>query len=86
VSSSTMIHVRVDPETKSKAKGILDELNISLSEAFKLYLKQIILHKGIPFEVKIPTALTDRTLRKSEAGQGLHKVSGVDELFQELND
>lgn len=86
MSSSIMVHVRVDPETKSKAKSILDELNISLSEAFKLYLRQIILHKGIPFEVKIPTALTDKTLRKSEAGQKLHRVSGVDELFQELND
>jgi DNA-damage-inducible protein J len=85
MSSSAMVHVRVDPETKSKAKHILDALDMSLSEAFKLYLRQIILHKGIPFEIKIPTSLTDQTLRKSETGRELHRVSGVDELFQELN-
>ncbi len=34
-----------------------------MSEAISLYLAQITLHKGIPFEVKIPNALTARTLK-----------------------
>ena len=51
-----------------------------------MYLSQITLHKGIPFEVKIPNSLTARTLQQSEEGKELHTVSNVDELFQELDD
>jgi glyoxylate reductase len=76
---------RVDPEIKRNAKKILSTLHISMSEAISLYLTQITLNKGIPFEIKIPNNLTAKTLKDSENGKELHKVSDVDELFQELN-
>jgi DNA-damage-inducible protein J len=56
-----------------------------MSEAISLYLTQITLNKGIPFEIKIPNKLTAKTLKDSENGKELHKVSDVDVLFQELN-
>jgi DNA-damage-inducible protein J len=49
-----------------------------------MYLTQVTLHKGIPFDIKIPNELTAETIRKSEAGIELHTVNSVDELFQEL--
>jgi DNA-damage-inducible protein J len=55
-----------------------------MSEAIKLFLRQVALQKGIPFEIKIPNALTDRVLRESEEGINLQKVSNVDQLFEEL--
>ena len=42
-------------------------------------------NKGIPFEIKIPNKLTAKTLKDSENGKELHKVSDVNALFQELN-
>ena len=85
MANSTTIQARVDVDTKKKAKGILDALDISMSEAITMFLRQIIFHRGIPFDLKIPNELTAKTLRDSEAGKGLHKVDSVDELFQELN-
>ena len=35
-------------------RNILKKLNISMSEAISMYLSQITLHNGIPFELKIP--------------------------------
>lgn len=35
-------------------------------------------------EIKISNELTAETIRKSEAGQKLHQVNSVDELFNEL--
>jgi len=81
---ATTVQVRVDKQTKSQAQKIFRVLDISMSEAVKLFLRQVALHRGIPFDVKIPNALTDKTLRESEAGIDLHRVSGVDELFEEL--
>ncbi|MHC4434028.1 MAG: type II toxin-antitoxin system RelB/DinJ family antitoxin [Planctomycetota bacterium] len=81
----TTIQVRLDKRTKEQAQKVLRMLDISMSEAVKLFLRQVALQRGIPFEIKIPNALTDRTLRESEEGIDLHKVSSVDQLFEELD-
>jgi DNA-damage-inducible protein J len=85
MAKTATIQTRVDPEIKRNAQKILSTLNISMSEAISIYLTQITLNKGIPFEIKIPNKLTARTLKESENRKELHKVSDVDELFQELN-
>jgi len=55
-----------------------------MSEAISMYLSQITIHKGIPFEIKIPNEVTAKTLKDAENGNDLHQVDFVDELFQEL--
>ncbi len=85
MANGTTIQARIDADTKQKAKGILDTLGVSMSEAISLYFRQIILHRGIPFDVKIPNELTAKVLADSEKGRGLHKASNVDELFEELD-
>jgi DNA-damage-inducible protein J len=81
---ATTVQVRVDKQTKNQAQRIFRVLDISMSEAVKLFLRQVALHRGIPFDIKIPNALTDKTLRESEEGIDLHRVSSVDQLFEEL--
>ena len=85
MAKTATIQTRIDPEIKRNAQKILSALNISMSEAISLYLTQITLNKGIPFEIKIPNKLTAKILKDSENGKDLHKVSDVDELFRELN-
>jgi addiction module RelB/DinJ family antitoxin len=48
------IYTRVDPETKEQAEAILNQLGIPMSNAIGMFLKQIVLHRGIPFEMKLP--------------------------------
>ena len=85
MAKTAIIQTRVDPKIKENAQIILKKLNISMSEAISMYLSQIALHNGIPFELKIPNKLTAKTLRDAENGKNLHKVDSVDELFQELD-
>ena len=85
MAKTATIQTRVDPEVKHNAQMILKKLNISMSEAISMYLSQITLHKGIPFELKIPNEVTAKTLENSENGDELHKVDSIDELFQELD-
>ena len=84
MAKTAIIQARIDPDVKSNAQNILSQLNITMSEAISIFLTQVSLNRGIPFEIKIPTDLTSETLLKSERGEELHKVSSVDELFQEL--
>jgi len=42
--------------------------------------RPIVIHRGIPFELKIPNKLTAQTLAKSEQGVDVHEASSVDGL------
>lgn len=72
-------------KSKPKHKKILSKLNIIMSEVISLFLTQVSLTNGIPFEIKIPNKLKEETLLKSERGDELHEVSDTKELFKELN-
>ena len=85
MAKTATIQARIDPDTKSQAQLILNKLNISMSEAISIFLTQVTLNRGIPFEIKIPNDLTADTLKKSDDNIDLHKVSSVDELFLELD-
>ena len=85
MAKTAVIQTRVDPAVKHDAQIILKKLNISMSEAISMYLSQITLHNGIPFEIKLPNDVTAEVLKDSERGKALHKVDSVDALFQELD-
>ena len=48
------VFTRVDPETKQQAEAILNQLGIPMSNAIGMFLKQIVLQRGIPFDMKLP--------------------------------
>ena len=85
MAKTAIIQTRVDPVLKNNAQIILKKLNISMSEAISMYLSQITLHNGIPFEIKIPNEVTAKTLKDAENGKNIHSVDSVDALFQELD-
>lgn len=67
---SDTIQLRVDANTKKQAGEIIKKLGLDLSAAIKLYLKQIIIHKGIPFKVRTENGYTSKfeeTLLKDES-------------------
>ena len=51
------VFTRVDPETKEQAEAILNQLGIPMSNAIGMFLKQIVMHRGIPFEMKLPSSV-----------------------------
>lgn len=51
----TFLQVRTEKSDKEKASDILESLGTNLSSVVNMLLKQIILTKSIPFEVKVPS-------------------------------
>ncbi len=49
------LYARIEPDVKEQAEEILATLGIPASNAINMFYKQIILNRGLPFEVKIPT-------------------------------
>ena len=82
--SSVNINTRIDSETKDKAVEVFHKLGITTSQAISAFFRQVILNNGIPFELKIPNKTTVDTFNKTDKGQDLHKVSGLEALKREL--
>ncbi|RHM63108.1 MULTISPECIES: type II toxin-antitoxin system RelB/DinJ family antitoxin [Coprobacillaceae] len=74
-TKSANLYARIEPEVKEKAETILSSLGISASNAINMFYKQIILQRGIPFEVKLPdTSMIDvSTLSKEDLNEELEK-------------
>ena len=53
-TKSANLYARIEPDVKEKAESILSTLGIPASSAINMFYKQIILQRGLPFEVKIP--------------------------------
>lgn len=56
MANSSSLYVRMDSSLKDGAESILKQLGITSSGAVQMFYQQIILHKGIPFDVKLPEA------------------------------
>lgn len=56
MAKSENIFVRVEPQVKEQAEAVLDQLGIPMSNAVGMFLHQVVLQKGIPFEIKIPNS------------------------------
>ena len=48
-----MFNVAFEPEVKEQEEQVLDQLGIPMSNAVGMFLRQIVLQRGIPFEVKL---------------------------------
>ena len=65
MAKTETIRARVEPELKHQAEELLRELGLSATEAITLFYKQVTMHRGLPFEVKIPNSDTTEALRQA---------------------
>ena len=96
MSNTTAVYARIDTSLKENAEGILARLGISPSGAIQMLYSQIVLHRGIPFDLKLPvegpTAIGEMTraeldaeLRKGVESlkAGAFSVDEVDDIMAE---
>lgn len=84
MSLDATVNVRVSKEVKAKAEAVLKALNISMSGAIDLYLREIAFHRGLPFAVRIPNNETVKAMQEVEFGTDLEGYTDPDEMFQAL--
>lgn len=75
MAKTANLYARIEPEVKEEAESILSDLGIPASNAINMFYKQIILHRGIPFDVKIPSAqpVSTATLTEEQMNRELEK-------------
>ena len=54
MARTSNVFARVEPEIKEQAEQVLEQLGIPMSNAVSMFLRQVVLQQGIPFEMKLP--------------------------------
>jgi DNA-damage-inducible protein J len=67
--------VKLDKEAKKEAKIIFKQLGLTMGEAFNLFLHQVKLKQGLPFDVKIPNKLTSQVLDEIKDHKNLEECA-----------
>jgi len=80
-----MITIRVDPYLKADAEKVLNTLGISTTEAINLFLSQVRLRRGLPFDVKIPNKTTRKAMKDAEEDRNLSSYDSLDAFFKKMS-
>ena len=63
MAKTTNVYVRLEPGLKEQAESVLEQLGIPMSSAVNIFLKQVVMQRGIPFDVKLhakkPLSISD---------------------------
>jgi DNA-damage-inducible protein J len=79
-----MVHARIDPRLKKAAERVFTKIGISTTEAIRLFLKQVELHKGLPFPVSIPNAETVAAMMETNNPAALKRYRSFRELREQI--
>jgi DNA-damage-inducible protein J len=84
MAKTGFLNARIDPNLKIKAEKVLDRVGVSPSQAITMFYKQIVLRKGLPFDVRVPNPETVAALKEVETGRGQIVNSSTEDAFDEI--
>ena len=95
MAKTANLYARIEPAVKEQAESILTALGIPASNAINMFYKQIILRRGLPFEVKMPAvrpidasvltdAQMDAELEKGYADMQAGRTKSVKSAFADI--
>ncbi|MER2520948.1 MAG: type II toxin-antitoxin system RelB/DinJ family antitoxin [Bdellovibrionales bacterium] len=85
MSKTAVINTRVEPAIKKSVEAVLRPLGLTTTEAVNLFFHQVVLRRGLPFEVSHPNAATSKALQNVMAGKNVRRTS-LDALKREFGD
>lgn len=95
MAKTTNIYVRLEPGLKEQADAILRQMGIPMSNAVNIFLKQVVMQRGLPFDVKLPATKPigasslsgpelDAELEKGFADLGGGNTKTVEKVFSDI--
>ena len=86
MAQSSMLHIRVDDETKTQATEALAAMGLSMSDAVRIFLKRVVNDQAFPLELKVPNAETRAAMEEARAMMKARQArfESADALLDEL--
>lgn len=85
-AQTSMLHIRVDDETKVQATEALAAMGMSMSDAIRLFLRRVVVDQAFPLELRVPNAETRAAMEESRSMMAARhpRFASADALFDEL--
>lgn len=77
MAKTATVRARVEPSLKRDAEAVLRKVGLTSSEAITLFLTQVKLSKGLPFEVNVPNTATRRAITEARAHKNVEIFDSV---------
>ena len=84
MGKTATISARIEPKLKRNAEHVLEKLGLGTTDAITIFLSQVVLRQGLPFEVRIPNAETRSALDELGSGGGERQEGGTGEIFRRI--
>lgn len=86
--ATTSMTIRMNREVKEQSQALFKSLGLDMTTAINMFLRQSLMHKGLPFAVTLPKA-NEHTLAALKVAEEDKVVYGpfnsVDEVMESLN-
>ncbi len=85
---NSMLHVRVDEQTKQEATVALEAMGLSVSDAVRILLRRIVSDQAFPLELKVPNAATREAMAEADRQVDERKArfSDADAMIEALEE
>ncbi|MBD5544917.1 MAG: type II toxin-antitoxin system RelB/DinJ family antitoxin [Lachnospiraceae bacterium] len=80
MANTTAVYARIDTKLKENAENILSQLGISPSSAIQMLYSQIVLTRGLPLDLHLPSAKPTAIDGMSRAEIDAELMKGMDSL------
>lgn len=84
MAKTAFLNARIDPDLKNNAEEIFEAVGVSSSQAITMFYRQVVLRRGLPFDVCIPNSDTVAAIGEIESGGGEVVRGSTAELFDGL--
>jgi DNA-damage-inducible protein J len=84
MGKTAYITARIEPKLKAQAGRVLAKVGVSTTDAITMFMRQVVLHDGLPFEVRVPNAESRKAIAELESGGGQVFHGSTKELFDSI--
>jgi len=64
---TTEVRSRIESKLKEDAQAVLADCGLEMSGAIRLFLRQVVVQRGLPFDVKVPNETTVAAMEEARA-------------------
>ena len=85
MAKTEQINIRIEPKLKKEVEETLSDLGMNIADAVTIFFKQIIIHDGIPFEIR-RTRFSNEMIKAIKEGEIMEKHPEKYKSFDNIND
>ncbi|MBU6956860.1 type II toxin-antitoxin system RelB/DinJ family antitoxin [Pseudomonas sp. CVAP len=81
--NTTDVRCRIDADLKMRATKVFNTCGLSISDAMRLFLRQVVATQGLPFEVHVPSEKTARAMM--QARDIRQQFDSIDDMLRDTD-